>query len=134
MASHAQLDNVNVVSFAGGPKSGAPATSDSGLTTLQTAFLSSIESMDLVLLSDMGYSQANVDCMNANDKVYAIRKFIEGGGVVKALHQPIPTQIEVASSPTNEKHPYGTVWLNTSTQQVYQTPGDGTWTLLEDFA
>ena len=133
MASHAQLDNVNVVSYAGGPKSGAPLTSDSGISTINTAFFSSVEAMDLVLLSDMAYAQANIDCMSINDKVYAIRKFIEGGGVPMALHQPIPTQIEVASSPTNEKHPYGTVWLNTATQQVYQTPGDGTWTLLEDF-
>ena len=133
MASHGQLDNVYVVSYAGGAKTSAPLTGAGGLTPMNVAFFSSIEAMDLALTSDVGIKAADIPVMNGNDKVYALRKFLEGGGVLKALAQPLPTQIETTTSPTTEKHPWGTVWLNTTTQQVYQTPGDGTWVLLEDF-
>lgn len=134
MASQGQLDNVIIVSYAGGDKTAAPLDGSGGLTPMNAAFFSSIETMDQALVDDVGIKAADIPVMNVNDKVYALRKFLEGGGTLASLAQALPTHTETTSSPTNEVLPWGTVWLNTTTQQVYQTPGDGTWTLLEDFA
>lgn len=90
----------------------------------------SITSMDTILLAaPFSLSQLRVDSMTLQDKAYAIRVALEKGTITPSnLRPPI---ISTASAPTNQVHPYGTVWHNTSVGgDVYQTSGDGTWTVI----
>lgn len=129
MVSHAQIEPVLPVSFAGPPKSAAPLTGDSAIAEEAVGHLASIKALDLVLLNDMNVSQADIDSMTANDKQFAVKSYLDAGGTITPHVMPLPEAVENASAPVAQVHPYGTVWITTS-GDVYQTPGDGTWDLL----
>lgn len=127
----AQMRPAQRIDFVDPERSGTYNSPGSSLDLPIPTILVSNDRMDTVLINDVGLSAARVSQFTINDKQHAILEFVRGGGLV-AL--PLPAHVETTTSPTNQVDAYGTVWLNTTTQQVYQTPGDGTWTLLIDFA
>lgn len=88
--------------------------------------LLSHEDMDRVLTAaPLSLSQSYVDTMTDNDKQYFIAQAVVNGDITTV--ELLPAIVEDAGDPTDEVHPYGTIWRNTTDQGIWQTPGDGTW-------
>jgi len=89
--------------------------------------LLSIEEMDRVLATAPfgSLTELQRDRLTLNDKQRWIFDKIRSGAA--ATVDLLPPAVSVASDPSDEVHPYGTVWVNTSSGDVFQTPGDGTW-------
>jgi hypothetical protein len=83
-------------------------------------------SMDAVLTDIMSVTAVHLSRMTLNDKQRAILQAVANGDITTV--QLLPTVVTDTDDPVAEVHPYGTVWVNTATPEVFQTPGDGTWT------
>lgn len=104
------------------------ASASTGLNGTVPAMLS-IADMDRILLAaPFNLTQERIDSLTIWDKQYAIRTAFEAG-TVDALDL-LPVAITDAADPTNEVHPYGTVWIATTSGDTFQTAGDGNWKLL----
>jgi len=100
-------------------------TADLGHAGLAHALLS-ITEMDRVLMaSPISFTQAYVDGLGVNDKQYLIRTFLDEGTI--ATTHLLPVHTTAAADPVAQVHPYGTIWRNTVTGDIWQTAGDGTW-------
>ena len=89
--------------------------------------LLSIAEMDRVLATaPFGtLTERQRDRLTLNDKQrWIMEKIKDGSATTVNLLPPLETD---TGDPTTEVHPYGTVWHNTVSGDVFQTPGDGTW-------
>jgi hypothetical protein len=89
--------------------------------------------MDRVLAaSPLSLSANRISIMTATDKQAYIHHAFTNGDVTSI--ELMPPVVSDTEDPDDEIHPYGTVWINTATGDVFQTPGDGTWVLQLDAA
>lgn len=116
---------VATVSFIDKSRSTGPVAEESFSGVSQA--LLSIADMDRILLaSPFSLSQKRVDSMSLSDKQYFIKTAVDEG--TASTIDLLPPVITDTVAPTNEVHPYGTVWHDSVGVATYQTPGDGTWT------
>jgi hypothetical protein len=79
----AQIDPVNVVSWASAAQSPAPQDEDGALTDAQAAVFANTSTLNAALIADVpGVTADNIHNLTSNDKIFAMRTYLEAGGVL----------------------------------------------------
>lgn len=104
---------------------GREATPNIGFTGVTQVMLDTATMDDILTSSPISLSQSVVDGMTLMDKQYAIKTAIEQSTI--STTDVLPAAVEDTADPVDEVHPYGTVWIASTSGNTFQTPGDGSW-------
>jgi hypothetical protein len=118
------MDPVATISFVDPERSSGP-TPESSLAPGIVHSFSSIAELDAALEA-AGDSASFLTGLSLNDKIYRLRSYVADGTVTSASLLPAVTTD--TSDPTDEVEPWGAVWVNTATPEVFQSDGQGNWT------
>lgn len=121
--SQLQNDSVAPVGFVDKERSVSPLStlSQPGITHV----LLSQEDMDRIIVNVLGKTQTFADGLTLLDKQFLIRSSVLNG--VISSTDLLPTAVQTAADPSNEVHPYGTVWIASVSGNTFQTDGNGSW-------
>lgn len=129
MSSHNMVSGVNNVLWVDPDRSSGP-TSTGIFKNPGIAFVfSSIAQLDAALL-DSGDTQSYLNTLTVNDKVFRVREKMAAGEISSASLLPAPIVEE--DDPDDEVEPWGTVWINSDTNAVFQSDGEGNWVALTE--
>lgn len=127
--SQPMMDPLAVISFPARDRTTGPVSTGSIASGIVHAF-SSIEELDEVLLAN-SFTARYLSSLTLNDKIFILRGLIEDGTVTAANLLPDAT-IDADTDPDDEVEPWGTVWINETTPEVFQSDGIGNWTSIWD--